>query len=114
MNHRVVLFHESGARILHGIDPKEYQHVKECLIDPVHPSGVPPHYWKKEGDKIIEMSKEEKTQRDALLLSFDSTHNERVTPISYPPLSFRHYAVIALVSAAAAAIVLAAFEFLFH
>lgn len=48
----VVVFSDSGARILKGIRPDEWRHEKNALINPVRPLGVAPHLWVKKGEKV--------------------------------------------------------------
>lgn len=62
-----VVFSDTGARIYSGINPADYKHTPNCLIDPSFPRGVPPHHWKIVGGEITEMSDSEKTDRNSKL-----------------------------------------------
>ena len=41
-----VVFTEDGARIYNGVNPEDYIGVKNVLINPKIPKGVPPHLWR--------------------------------------------------------------------
>lgn len=65
--HKVVLFLEDNARIITTQDPKKYENVPYCLIDPdlTAVKGHPPHYWRLVDGKVIPITNEEKIRRDA-------------------------------------------------
>ena len=68
----VVVFTKHNARVLKGKRLDKDYSKENVLLDPdlslVH--GVPPQYWKREGDRIIEMSPEEKRIRDTRIKFF--------------------------------------------
>lgn len=49
----VVTFSVAGARILKGIDPKEWEGKPGALVNPTRPLGVPPHRWVLNDDRTI-------------------------------------------------------------
>lgn len=61
-----ILFKEYNARILKGPDALSWKGDKNVLFEPdlSHLSKVPTHYWKRSGNKIIEMTDDEKRKRD--------------------------------------------------
>lgn len=77
-----VVFTENGARILKlkkGVDSRQFKQSDTRLLNPEIPRGVPPHYWKNVGGKIVEMTDEEKRLRDGHV----DTVQPR-SPILYP------------------------------
>lgn len=82
---RVVVFTSDNARVLEGQDPAKYQGRQDCLIDPKIPQGVPPHHWKLSKGQLVEMTDEEKSQRNLIhsLPEITSKH-PRKTPIKTP------------------------------
>ena len=59
-DNRAVVFTKYGVHIYHGIDIAQWTNVRGCLINPKVPKGVPPHFWKLAGSKIVEMTQAEK------------------------------------------------------
>jgi hypothetical protein len=75
----IVIFTENNARILEGQKASAYFGRQDCLINPKIPQGIPPHHWKLEKGKIVEMSSDEKALRDSL-------HKAAPIPPFIPPL----------------------------
>lgn len=113
MDYRAVVFHQTGARIFHGVDPNKYRHVRGCVVNPEYPKGVPPHYWKLVEGKIVEMSAMEKKERDATLLSLGLHDTPPVVPISEHSYLTREFVVLAAIAATFGGAIAAAIHFLF-
>lgn len=99
MKTRVVIFHDTGARILKGVDPTPYRHIPNVLIDPELPAGVPPHLWKLEGGKIVELSEEERIAREALIQA-PSEPSEKIVLVK--SVRWFHYVLMFVTSTLAA------------
>lgn len=66
----VILFLENTARIIKVEERSlsEYKNMPNVLINAIKPKGIPPHYWKKNGNEIGILSDKEKKERDKVLI----------------------------------------------
>lgn len=65
---RVVVFSEHNARILKNPKPEDYKDSASFIENPVlshlTSRGIPPHHWKLENGKVVEMDAVEKNIRN--------------------------------------------------
>lgn len=87
--HKVVVFTENNARILYEESVAGWTGDPRALINPdlssVH--GVPPHFWKREGDGIVPMNEAEKLEREAHIDEYGA-HNDFNMPLVITPKRF--------------------------
>jgi hypothetical protein len=67
MNDVVVIFSDNNTRILSGVNGNDYSSNSNILINPIIPSGIPPHKWKLSHGKIVIHDEVEIQRRESLL-----------------------------------------------
>ena len=90
---QIVLFGPIGARIIVTSNPKKYKKMKNAMISPSLTSvrGVPPHFWVRQNDQIVEMSRPRKLARLARL--------DAMTRLRWGPRPIKPLVIIGIVGA---------------